>query len=117
MITARMTSPAIRRESSLGPPCPRLRISCWVLGTVIAATQAWSHRFFASSDAVAYMDMSDALLPGQSWHRLINGVWSPLYPALLGLFRRIFAPSAIHEIEFDHFVNVAIFLFAFATFE
>src|SRR5438552_3440481 len=111
-----MLKPA-RETPSSTPSYLFLRIGFWTLGIVLALFQTWNSRYFATTDGVSYMDMSDGVLRGQSWHRLINGVWSPLYPALLGLFRRIFAPSAIHEIEFDHFVNVAIFLFAFATFE
>jgi hypothetical protein len=97
--------------------CPRLRAGFWLLGIVLAVFQAWTSRYFVTTDAVAYMDMSDGVLRGQDWHRLINGVWSPLYPALLGLFRRIFQPSALQEIAFDHVLNIPIFLLAFAAFE
>ena len=99
------------------PSYVRLRIGFWSLGILLALFEAWTNRYFVTTDAIAYMDMSDAVLPGQNWHRLINGVWSPLYPALLGLCRRIFGPSAAQEIAFDHFLNVPIFLFAFAAFE
>jgi len=99
------------------PSYSRLRVGFWLLGTVLAVIEAWSSRYFVTPDAVAYTDMSDGVLGSQDWHRLINGVWSPLYPALLGFLRRIFSPSAIHEIRFDHILNVPIFLFAFASFE
>jgi hypothetical protein len=84
---------------------------------VLALLETWRNRYFLSADAVSYMDMSDGMLRGQNWHRLINGTWSPLYPALLGLFRRIFQPSDMQEIAFDHLLNIPIFLFAFAAFE
>jgi hypothetical protein len=61
--------------------------------------------------------MSDGALPGYSWHRLISGVWSPLYPLLLGVARRIFGVSASQEIAFSHWLNVPIFVFAFGCFE
>jgi hypothetical protein len=40
---------------------------------------------------------------------LITGVWSPLYPAILGVFRRIFAPGPAREMTFDHLVNIPSF--------
>jgi hypothetical protein len=95
----------------------RLRAGFWAIGITLAVFQAWTSRYFVTTDAVAYMDMSDGVLRGQDWHRLINGTWSPLYPALLGLFRRIFQPSDMQEIAFDHLLNIPIFLFAFAMFE
>jgi len=88
-----------------------------LLGAVLALFQTWNSRYFATTDGVSYMDMSDGVLRGQDWHRLINGVWSPLYPVLLGLFRRIFEPTAAQEMTFDHIVNIPMFLFAFASFE
>jgi len=57
------------------------------------------------------------VLSGSDWHRLINSVWSPLYPLLLGIFRRIFNISAGSEIAVCHVLNVVIFIFAFASFE
>jgi hypothetical protein len=63
------------------------------------------------------MDMSDGVLRGHDWHRLITGVWSPLYPVVLGVFRRIFSPGPAQEMTFDHLVNIPIFCFAFASFE
>src|SRR5438552_3444097 len=98
-------------------PYFRLRAGFWAIGMTLAVFQAWTSRYFVTTDAVSYMDMSDGVLRGQDWHRLINGTWSPLYPALLGLFRRIFQPSAMQEIAFDHLLNIPIFLFAFAAFE
>lgn len=35
-------------------------------------------------DAVTYMDIADLVAHGQ-WHKLINGLWNPGYPALLAL--------------------------------
>ena len=95
----------------------KLRVAFWSVGTVLAVVQAWAYRYFVTSDAIAYMDMSDGVLPGNTLERLINGVWSPLYPFLLGVARRIAKPNPIREIRFDHFVNIPIFLFAFACFE
>ncbi len=61
--------------------------------------------------------MSDGVLPGSDWHRLINGVWSPLYPLLLGMVRRVFPIPARIEIVAAHWMNLGFFLFAFLCFE
>lgn len=50
--------------------------------------------------------MSDGVLSGSDWHRLINSVWSTLYPLLLGIVRRIFTISAGGEIAVRHVLNV-----------
>ena len=94
-----------------------LRAGFWLFGTLFAAMQAWAFRYYVSADAISYLDMSDGVMPGGDWHRLINGVWSPLYPVLLGVFRRIFHVSPANEIVAGHLLNLAIFLFAFACFE
>src|SRR6266700_3920021 len=94
-----------------------LRIGFWGIGILFAAAQAWIFRYQVTADSISYLDMSDGVLPGSDWHRLINGVWSPLYPAILGVFRRVFNISPQHEIVAGHLLNIAFFLFAFACFE
>src|SRR6266568_9284575 len=94
-----------------------LRTGFWIVGLLLAAVQAWIFRYQVSTDSISYLDMSDGVLPGSDLHRLINGVWSPLYPFLLGVFRRIFNISPQHEIVARHLLNIVFFLFAFACFE
>ena len=96
---------------------PVLRVAFWTVGILLAAVQAWIFRYLVSSDSISYLDMSDGVLRGSDWHRLINGVWSPLYPFLLGIFRRIFNISPSNEIPAGHLLNVVLFIFAFACFE
>src|ERR1700687_4545674 len=67
-----------------------LRLGFWVVGILLASAQAWIFRYDVSADSISYLDMSDGVLPGSDWHQLINGVYSGLYPLLLGIFRRIF---------------------------
>jgi hypothetical protein len=94
-----------------------LPVFFWIGGTILAAAQAWIYRYYLSADSVSYLDMSDAVLPGFTWHRLINGVWSPLYPLLLGLFRRAFSISSGNEIAAAHLLNIGVFAFAFLCFD
>src|SRR3982751_4637371 len=93
-----------------------IRIFFWIFGTVLALIQTWSFRHWATADAIAYLDMSDAVFPGYSWYRLITGVWSPLYPLLLGV-QRLVHPDAYYELTFSHILNIPIFFFAFVCFE
>ena len=94
-----------------------LRLVFWTLGILIACFQAWAFRYSVSADSISYLDMSDGAMPGGDWHRLISGTWSPLYPVLLGLFRRALNISPQNEIVAAHICNVIIFVFAFACFE
>ena len=94
-----------------------LRAAFWIFGILLASAQAWVTRYQLSADSVSYLDMSDAVLPGFTWHRLINGVWSPLYPLLLGVFRRMFQISPGNEIAAGHLLNIGFFIFSFVCFE
>jgi hypothetical protein len=64
-----------------------IRIPFWLFGTLLAIVQSWSYGYNASADSISYLDMSDAVLPGVPWHQMITGVWSPLYPFVLGIGR------------------------------
>src|SRR6266576_7330840 len=94
-----------------------LRIGFWGGGLLLAVAQAWTFRYQVTADSISYLDMSDGVFPGSDWHRLINGVWSPLYPSLLGIARRVFAVPAQKEIVAAHWMNLGFFLFAFLCFE
>jgi hypothetical protein len=89
----------------------------WSFGLALAVAQCWMFRYRVTADSISYMDMSDGVMSGGNWHRLINGVWSPLYPFLLGLFRRVFSISPANEIPTGHFLDIGFFLFAFICFE
>ena len=94
-----------------------LRVFFWTFGLIVAAFQLWSERYYMTADAISYLDMSDAVLPRGSWSKLINGVWSPLYPFLLGVGRRLLQPSPIKEVVIAHYLNLAFLLWALLCFE
>ena len=94
-----------------------VRLAFWSVGIILASLQAWIFRYEVSADSISYFDMSDGVLHGQDWHRLINGMYSALYPFLLGVFRRTFHISPGNEIAAAHFFGVVLFIFAFACFE
>lgn len=87
-----------------------LRLAFWSVGILLASAQAWIFRYEVSADSISYFDMSDGLL-GSGWHRLINGVYSVLYPFLLGGFRRLFHISPGEEIPAAHAFGVVLFIF------
>ena len=93
------------------------RVAFWSVGILLASIQAWIFRYEVSADSISYFDMSDGVLHGQDWHRLINGMYSALYPFLLGVFRRTFHISPGNEIAAAHLFGVVLFVFAFACFE
>lgn len=81
-----------------------------------ALLEAWSQRQFINEDGISYLDMSDALLR-HNWHLLINPIWSPLYPFLIGIVTWLTHPSAHWEVPLVHVLNFVIFLGALASFE
>jgi len=92
------------------------RLVCWSVCIGFAFLEAWSGRHFTNPDGIAYLDMSDALLK-HNWHLLINPLWSPLYPFLIGVATWLTRPSAQWELPIVHVVNLVIFLGALASFE
>jgi hypothetical protein len=109
--------PVPPKETNLCNSAWPVRIFFWVLGLSLAAAQVWVFRYQNTADAICYLDVSDGALPGRDWHRLINGVWSPLYPFCLGVLRWLFGISRFHEIVAAHFFNAVFFVFAFVCFE
>ena len=101
----RLTLQILKREPS-GTSVAVIPLAFWTIGILLALAQAWICRYQVSSDSISYLDTSDGVLSGSDWHRLINSVWSPLYPLLLGIFRRIFNISAGSEIAVCHVLNV-----------
>lgn len=87
---------------------------------LLAAQQAWVSRHFITPDGIAYLDLSDAVLNGRPGE-LINGYWSPMYPALIGVARWMASPTALGapywEFALVHLVNLACFALSIAAFE
>ena len=92
------------------------RTVCIIICVGFAILETWSQRHFLNEDGVSYLDMSDAL-QRHNWHLLINPIWSPLYPLVIGIVTWLTHPSARWEIPLVHLVNFAIFLAALASFE
>ena len=92
------------------------RFVCCSVYIGFALLEAWSTRQFINPDGISYLDMSDALLK-HNWRLLINPLWSPLYPFLIGVATWITRPSAQWELPIVHMVNLVIFLGALWSFD
>jgi len=49
-----------------------LRLVFWILGLSLACAQAWVYRYQTSADSISYLDMSDGIMPGGDWHRIVG---------------------------------------------
>ena len=87
----------------------------WGVCLLLAGVHAWTFRHFMNPDGMSYLDMASETLRGGP-QNLVNGYWSPAYPALIGLAFFIIRPSPIHEFPVIHLVNFAIFGFALLSF-
>lgn len=94
----------------------RARFALGALALLVAAVQAAVNRFAVNPDGVSYLDMARALDRGD-WGAAVNGLWSPLYPALQAVALRVVAPPARSESAVAHAVNVLLFAAALAAFD
>ena len=87
-----------------------LPISSASLGLILALC---GHAY--SDDSVSYLDMGDAFFAG-NWRAIFNGLWSPLYPLLLGFIRWLVKPSMHWEGTAVQLANWVVFLCAILSF-
>ncbi len=69
-----------------------------------------------NEDGIGYLDMGDALMRGD-WDMAINGIWSPLYAAFLGLVLKLFDPGIRWEFPAAQITNFIIYALALICFE
>ena len=93
------------------------RTVVWIcsLATTLGFLEAWLGRNEMNSDGVSYLDLADAFAKGD-WAHFINGYWSPLYPALLGMSFKILHPSTRWQFPVTHLVNFLIYLATIVAF-
>jgi hypothetical protein len=87
-----------------------------LIAVVLGFLQAWASRMDLVNDTVSYLDMGDGIWHGH-WAMAVNGLWGPLYAAILGLGIRIVRPSAYWEFPLVHLLVFLIFLFALWSFD
>ena len=107
-----LETPSTRLLSSWGLRLGRFFSSIylwWAIGLLWAGMQAWSNRYSMNPDGMSYLDIASETLKSGP-HNLVNGHWSPLYPALISLVFLIFHPTPALEFPAVHLLN--FFLFA-----
>ncbi len=97
------------------PPARLQRIGLGVL-FFLGALDAWRYaRYQVNPDGVSYVDLALAFVrEGPS--ALVNGYWSPLYPALIGVGYAIAPPTLDTMYLVAHVVSVLPYVFALWTF-
>jgi hypothetical protein len=94
----------------------KTRAVAWTILIALAAFQAYAQRYVIGPDGVSYLDLSDGVVTGH-WSRLINLYWSPAYPVLVGIARRLTHAGPGMEIQLLHAVNVVCFAAMLVTFD
>ena len=90
----------------------------WAICLAWAGILTWDSRHSVNPDGLSYLDMASAALSGGP-AKLMNGCWSPGYPALISVALWIFHPHPNQEFPLIHLVNIFIFvlaLWAFSSF-
>jgi hypothetical protein len=85
------------------------------LSLLIGAVSAWLTRSDMNPDGISYLDISDRWLAGDLGG-VVNGYWSPLYPALLAAVRFVMRPAAQFEFRAAHVANFVVFVIGLITF-
>jgi hypothetical protein len=86
-----------------------------VLAAVVGLIDYWGSRYSFNPDGVSYIEMAlHAVASGP--RELINGYWSPGYPALIAPVLRMTGDDWVTAIPALHVVNLLIFFLAAATF-
>lgn len=80
-----------------------------------AGMLAFDNRYVIDPDGISYIDMATQTLQ-HGPASLINGLWSPAYPAVLAAAIGIFHPAPENVIPLAHFVNWILFIAATFTF-
>jgi len=95
--------------------CFTTRRGWWVICICVAAILIWPARNHLTNDGLSYLDMGSEASNGDL-SELVNSLWSPAYPALIGCGLFLLRPSAAHEVPVLQLVNFFIFIFALWAF-
>ena len=76
---------------------------------------SWDVRYAMGPDGLSYVDMAlQTAKEGPRW--LINGYWSPVYPAALSAAYAVLRPSPLNEFPVAHLITFLVFALALAGF-
>ncbi|HWY58395.1 MAG TPA: glycosyltransferase family 39 protein [Terriglobales bacterium] len=94
----------------------RYRYIVWTIMVLCWLLEALSYRHSVYPDGIAYLEIASACAKG-NWHSLINGYWSPAYPALFSFVLSVFKPSVVWELALLHCFNCLVLVGSLASFE
>ena len=94
----------------------RARVTSWLTALLLAAIQAWAHRYATNPDGLSYLDHARAFLTGDL-EAAIDPYWGPLYPALLASGLRLADPPPEWVLPLVRGVNLLILLGAVVCFD
>ncbi|MBI3589997.1 MAG: hypothetical protein HY094_01295 [Candidatus Melainabacteria bacterium] len=83
---------------------------------VVGVFHSYLLRSYIEGDGIPYLDIGDLVFQGR-WEALVNGIWSPLYAIVQGLFLFLFKPSYQMESTIVHFANFSIYMLSFLAFD
>jgi hypothetical protein len=86
-----------------------------VVGLSWTGVLAFAGRHTMNPDGMSYVDLAAAAASG-NFGKLLNGYWSPAYPALLAVMFGAFQPAPAMVYPLVHLANLLIFVAAFAAF-
>jgi 4-amino-4-deoxy-L-arabinose transferase-like glycosyltransferase len=107
--TQHATEPSVQR------PLTRVHAGFWCAALFLGALQAFVARNLMNSDGISYLDMGEAFFHGNP-RAILNGLWSPLYPFLIGLAAAVIHPTPYWEFAVVHLLNYFIYAGALAAF-
>lgn len=89
----------------------QIRLFFWCSSLLLAGFNAYSTRFFINDDAIAYIEIGEAIKHFH-WHDVANFTFSPMYGLLIAIFQSILQLNPFNEILWIKLLNCLIF---FAT--
>lgn len=94
----------------------QVRVFFWVAALVLAAINAYTSRFFINNDAIAYIEIGEAIKQFD-WYDTANFTFSPLYGLLFALFQSLLQLNPFNEILWAKLLNYLIFIITIGALE
>lgn len=85
----------------------------WGVCLFCAGLLAWASRYSMNPDGLSYLDLASSGLRPSA---LLNGYWSPGYPAVIAIGLLLTGANANSEFPSVHFINFLLFVFALWSF-
>ena len=93
-----------------------VRLLFWIMAVVFGIAQWWITRHTMGPDGLSYLDIGQAYARFD-WAQTMNAYWSPLYPALIGIFFLVLRPAPAWHFPVVHLANFTIMIGAALAFD